>query len=503
MKKLIKISLFLLIIFGIFTRIWQFGSVPVSLYWDEVAIGLDAQSIAQTGQDINGQSWLQSFYYSYGDYKAPVYILFVSALTKVLPISETLIRLPSLLASFLSAGFLFLLVKLLSPKKSLLPLLVLTSYMLMPWSIHFSRIGMESHLSLLFLLLSVYLSVLSFKIKKPSLLIISALSVSLGIYTYISLRVIAPLIYLATFSLFKPKKLIQSKKLIVFFVIGLILITASILVLTKSSNYQVSQNYRTSNNNLLTSTSHIDKSVTSQVNPNLFISRLFHHRFIYKAQEYLINYASHFSPQFLIFIGDANLRHHSGFLGQLLIVQAILALIGLFIISKKPLKPTHLLIISLLLLSPTISSLVNEVPHASRSIYLIIPLAWLVGLGLSSLNKKILTLSLFALLINFCLFFHYYFNHYPGISASAWINPYKQAALYIKNNPTDQDIFVTNQFYQPNLYFKFYAQTTIKELSGSCPPNALCITTPDWQPETTKIISPIPNTDQLVVKQSL
>lgn len=500
MQKLIKISLLFLIFLGIIARVWQFGSIPISLYWDEVAIGLDAQSIAQTGHDINGQSWLQSFYYSYGDYKAPVYILFVSALAKVLPISETLVRLPSLLASFLSAGFLFLLVKLLSPKRSLLPLLVLTSYMLMPWSIHFSRIGMESHLSLLFLLLSIYLSVLSFKIKKPALLIFSAFSVSLGIYTYISLRVIAPLIYLATFSLFKPKKSFRSLS---HFVIGLVIIVGSTLLLTQSPSYQASQNYRTSNNNLLTSTSHIDKSVASQVNPNLFISRLFHHRYLYKAEEYLVNYASHFSPQFLIFTGDANLRHHSGFLGQLLIVQSIFALIGLFIILKKPIKTTHLLIISLLLLSPTISSLVNEVPHASRSIYLIIPLAWLVGLGLNLLNKKILTLSLFALLINFCLFFHYYFNHYPKISALAWINPYKQAALYIKNNPTNQDIYVTNNFYQPNLYFKFYANQNIKELSSFCPPNALCITTPDWQPENTKTISVIPNTNQLVIKQAL
>jgi dolichyl-phosphate-mannose-protein mannosyltransferase len=503
MKKLINISLFLLIFLGIIARVWQFGSIPVSLYWDEVAIGLDAQSIAQTGLDINGRSWLQPIYYSYGDYKAPVYILLTSLLAKILPVSEILVRLPSLIAGLLSGGLLFLLVRLLSPKKSLLPLLVLTSYMLMPWSVHFSRIGMESHLSLLFLLLSAYLSVLSFKFNKPSLLILSALPISLGIYTYISLRVIGPIIYLTTYALYKTKKLNQPKKPLAFFIIGAILITASILVLTKSPNYQVSQNYRISNNNLLTSTSYIDKSVESQVNPDLFISRLFNHRYLYKAQEYLVNYASHFSPQFLIFSGDSNLRHHSGFMGQLLIVQAIFLIFGLFIILKSPLKPTNLLIIIWLLLSPAISSLVNEVPHASRSIYLIIPLAWLVGLGLNSLNKKILPLSLFALLINFCLFFHYYFNHYPRISALAWVNPYKQAALYIKNNPTDQDIYVTNQFYQPNLYFKFYANQNIKELSNSCPPNALCITTPDWQPENTKTIFTIPNTNQLVVKQSL
>jgi len=369
----------------------------------------------------------------------------------------------------------------------------------MPWSIHFSRIAMESHLSMFLLLLSVYLAILSSYSKKPWLLLLSALSASLGIYTYISLRVIVPIMHLITFILFNKK----SKKSLIYFLFGILLITASIIFLIKSPNYQASQDYRLSNDNLITSTTHIEKSVAAQTNPNLLISRIINHRYLYKLEDYTTNYLSHFSAQFLLFTGDQNLRHHSGFGGQLLLVQGIFLILGLFALFTKVNKKTRYLIISWLLLSPIISALVNEVPHASRSIYLIIPLAWLVGLGLSQLKPKLLYISLLALLINLFLFSHYYFNHCPQASLEAWVNPYKQAALFIKDNPSNKDIYVTNQFYQPGLYFKFYAGKQIKELSNTCPQNALCITTPEWQSEITSLVSTIPGTTQLVIKQSL
>jgi len=65
--------MWLLIILGILARLWQFGQVPNSLYWDEIAIGLDARALIQTGRDLSGQFWLQTLFVSYGDFKAPVF----------------------------------------------------------------------------------------------------------------------------------------------------------------------------------------------------------------------------------------------------------------------------------------------------------------------------------------------------------------------------------------------------------------------------------------------
>ncbi|MFH0943434.1 MAG: hypothetical protein V1810_04650, partial [Candidatus Beckwithbacteria bacterium] len=253
MKKVLTIFLFSLGLLGLAARFWQFGNIPVSLYWDEAAIGLDARSLLTTGKDLNGQSWLQPLFISYGDYKAPVYIWLTTLLGKFLSVSELTVRLPSLLASL---GVAWLLFKWLGP-------FVAISYLIMPWSLLFSRIGFESHLSLFWLVLAIYL-VISKK------LILASFAVILGIYTYVSLRFSAPSLFILTFLLYSRTKLKQ-------FLLGLALIGLSIMILVKSPFYAASQQYRLSNDNLITSTER--KPV--------------------KIKKFLINYSSYFDPQFL------------------------------------------------------------------------------------------------------------------------------------------------------------------------------------------------------------
>ena len=499
--------MWLLVLLGLFARLWRFGQVPVSLYWDEVAIGLDARSLVEIGKDINGQPWLQALFRSYGDYKAPVYIWLTTLFGKIFSVSQLTIRLPSLLASLATAYLLYKLVKLVSSKNSKLPLYTLASFLIMPWSIHFARIGMESHLSLFWLTLSTYLIIYSAKKNRPFYLLFAAIASSFGIYSYISLRLIAPILFISTFLFYHLSKL-KSRLFPLLF--SLIIILVSLFVLTRSPGYSASQQYRLSNNNLVRSTTHIFKSaVALKGQEHSLLARVFHHRYLYKAREYLTNYFSYLDPQFLVLSGDPNLRHNSGFGGQILPLQGILLIIGLLSLIKYS-KPETYLLITWLLLSPTVAALVNETPHASRSIYMIIPLAWLIGLGIDRLIKafpkkikltRILLITVLA--INLSTFLHDYFSHYPQRSAFSWLNPYKQAALYIKNNSTTKPIYVTSKFYQPGLYFSFYANQEIKALPSNCPPESLCIASPDWQPDTTQKISDIPNTDKLVIKQAL
>jgi 4-amino-4-deoxy-L-arabinose transferase-like glycosyltransferase len=63
-------------------RFYQLGQNPVSLYWDEAAIAVDAYSISQTGRDMNNHHWLQPVLGSYGDFKAPVLIWLTSISVK-------------------------------------------------------------------------------------------------------------------------------------------------------------------------------------------------------------------------------------------------------------------------------------------------------------------------------------------------------------------------------------------------------------------------------------
>lgn len=417
--------MWLLIILGILARIWKFGQVPNSLYWDEIAIGLDARALLQTGKDLVGNSWFQPLFVSYGDYKAPVYIWLVTLFGSIFSVSEWVIRLPSLMASFGTAWIIF----------KLFGRWAAVSFLIMPWAIHFSRIGFESHLSLFWLTLMVWLI-----FKKNWWAALAGVS---GIYSYISLRLIVPVLFI----------LFAWKKGIKYWLSGLLIMGLGILMLTSSPNYAASQQYRLSNDNLITST--LSKPA--------------------KARQFLSNYFDFFEPKFLIFNGDPNLRHHSGFGGELLIIQGLLVIVGLMA------NPNRLMLLWLLL-SPVVAALVNETPHASRAIYMIVPLAYLAGLGWQKLvkNKWLSWLIIAGLTINLLVYLHDYFGHYPKRSELAWIKPYKDLAM----NPPPPPVYISPKLYKPELYFAFYQNdlSLLKEnpkfyyyLPGVCPEGAICV----------------------------
>lgn len=413
-----------LVILGIFGRLWQFGAIPDSLYWDEIAIGLDARSILQTGKDLVGNSWLQPFFVSYGDFKAPVYIWLVTLFGRFFSVNEWVIRLPSLLASFGTGWLIY----------KLFGRLAAVSFLIMPWALHFSRIGFESHLSLFWLTLMVWLV-----LKKNYL---AALAGVAGIYSYISLRLMAPVLFLS----------FAWKKGVKYWMTGLLIMGLGILMLTSSPQYAASQQYRLSNDNLITST--LSKPE--------------------KARQFLSNYFDFFEPEFLLGRGDPNLRHHSGFGGELLLIQGLLVIVGL---TANPDK----LMLVWLFLAPAVAALVNETPHASRAIYMIVPLAYLAGLGWQRLaRKKSAWVIPLVLGINFLIYAHDYFIHYPARSADNWIRPYKEAA----QKQYDRPVYISSRLYKPELYFAFY-QNDLSLLKSNdrfyyyvpavCPAEAICL----------------------------
>lgn len=464
-KKKEPLVLALIVLVGVFLRFFQFGSNPASLYWDEAAIALDARSISETAKDINGESWFQPILISYGDFKAPILIWLASLSVKVFGMNPFAIRLPVALFSVLSIYVIYLLIKeLLSfndtlvRRYKLLPILTASILSISPWSVHFGRIAFESSLSVSFLSIALLFFVKAIK-SKGFYFLISTLFAALATYTYYSLRLIIPLFCLGLIILFLKK--IKTKK---FLVIGsMLFFVLAMIPILKSPYYEASQAYRLNNNNLINHQQAIAESsrYLEKYNSSL-VSRLLYHRYVFVARDFVINMSTHFTPSFLFFKGDSNLRHHSGFSGEFLLVSLPFYLVGLFLLFKNIKTKLSIFLLFFMILSPIPAAMVYEVPHASRAIYLVVPFVTLIAWGINEcflLKKKVISaVIILAFLINATIFYADYFTNYAKRSSEAWLYSYNQAASYIKDHYQEfSDIKISERYWFPNIfvYYQF------------------------------------------------
>src|SRR5687767_8336851 len=98
--KLLKfeiILLLLIVILGLFLRVYKIDSVPPGLTWDEAALGYNAYSISQTLKDEYG-NFLPLTLTSFGDYKPAFYAYLIIPFMLILGLTEIAVRLPSVLA---------------------------------------------------------------------------------------------------------------------------------------------------------------------------------------------------------------------------------------------------------------------------------------------------------------------------------------------------------------------------------------------------------------------
>lgn len=460
------IILSLIILIGGILRLYQLGQNPASMYWDEVSIGLEAYSVAHTGKDTNGLPWLQSVFPAYGDYKAPVLIWLVTPLVKIFDLSPAIIRLPSAILGILSILIMYFLVKQIitfdkkiADNYSTLPLISALIVAIIPWSTHFSRIAFESNISVFFLLLSILFFIYGIK-KSGVYLVFSSLAAILGVYSYYSLRVIFPILFLIIGIVFIKqlwnKKLYTITAIILFIILNIPVFT--------SRFYSESQKYRAGDYSLL-SNFHIIQESSSYLDTyqSSFWSKITYHRIWFILRDVLANYFSHFDINFLFVKGDqTTLRQHSGYGGEFFIILLPFFLIGLYFLVKNIKSKLSSITLALFFTSPIAAAFKYEVPNSSRSIYLFIPISIIISIGLIQFIKQLknrllkqFTLLVVIMLISVNALFFYldYFIDYPKKSAKEWLYPNTQAAKYYQKNYLEYPkVLITEYFWLPQLY---------------------------------------------------
>jgi 4-amino-4-deoxy-L-arabinose transferase-like glycosyltransferase len=505
MKKLFTlwfpIGFILIILLAIVIRFSQLTSVPPSLYWEEAALGYDAFSILKTGKDHHGHPFPVVAFESFGDYKPSLYFYAIVPFIAVLNNPELAVRMPSATAGVLIvigvgciAFSLFKKNGTSLEKACLAQLLAMLVTAVSPWAIQFSRAGWEVNLATCLLLWGVYFGIFH-ETKQKWLKLLAYFLLGLSMYTYHAARIIAPFLALGVMLLdwqeqglpfgFDYKKLKKHQNTIVrIFITGcfFLLLVAPLLVAAKNKETQ----QRFAETSIFADGQQVILSNRyRELAHNIPLSNLFFHRYVFATELFIANYLKHFDLSFLFVSGDQNLRHSIQFFGLLYPVEAFFLAAGFITLLQQKNKYTVVLLFWLLIgILP--AALTKATPHALRILPTLPVFLVLVTLGILRISdellaqlkkKKILKIEKFLIggvvllyLIQFSVFWRYYYFVYPKIAAGEWQYGYKQLISSIAQlrvqQPTQQ-FFITREYGRPAMYYWFFTQTDPRQVQAA------------------------------------
>ncbi len=503
-KPLFWISFTVIIFFALFIRLYKLGDVPVSLYWDEMAMYVDVKSVIQTGQDMFGRPWYQLIYPSYGDFKLPVYIWTAILSAKVFGLSEWSLRLPSVLAGIGTIIVVGLLARLefsslfvTDERKSsskrfafsaseLLQLLTMSAVAFAPWSIMFSRTAFEGHLGQFLFAVSVW-SILASR-KNAKLLLLAPVFGALATYAYFSVRFVWVVVFLFSTLLvhFRVKKMSMSEWKKLFLLIGapFLLYFLLLIPMLRSPLYKDANRFRLGTDSVLNKDYVLQSNIYREMGGNSRLDRvLFNSKFL-MLEELFKNYGANTSPNFMFVTGDPNLRHGTGQHGLFLLIFLPFFFYGVVsVFQRKKLLGVFLIVWWLVALLP--ASVPLNVPHALRSLNALVPLSLFIGLGMTmsilhwrefvtqitrpKTQSKFffiggLTVLFVIIIFSVVQFLYFYFTVYPKLSAKDWQDGYKQVAqaIYAErlNNESILIVPFDDRFY---LWLMGYGPYTAKD----------------------------------------
>lgn len=373
MKK--NIFLIAIIALGFFIRFYRLGEAPAGLYLDEAAQGYNAYSILKTGRDEFGE-FFPIVFRSFADFKTPVYIYLIVPLIPVFGLTPFTVRFPSFFFSVLTLPLIYLLLRKLLPKSApSAALALLTALMLAisPWHTLFGRTNFECNVALFFLLLAIYSFYLA--LKKPSLLILSAIFFAITIPAYHSQRLIVPLMLLLLFV--RHRHLLMSPSHRRFsvgaFMLGLLLSLPTLSIMTTPGFLA-----RAATLNIFTQipSGHLgwyQGPLASLINARWYLT----------TKEFFSLYLSYFSPRNLFLLGDYGPRSSFPDLATLFTWQYPFYLYGLYrLVVEKKLGEARFFILALLLISPLPAAVTRDPFTTIRALPMVIPLSLVVSLGL-------------------------------------------------------------------------------------------------------------------------
>jgi len=405
-----KLILSAILLFSFIFYSYKLSSVPSSVYVDEAVTGYNAYSILKTGKDENGKI-LPIYFRYFNAYSPGLYTYSIIPLVKFFGLNTFSIRLLSAISGVFSVYIFYLLVNIFlkSENKSLIAALF---YSILPWTLFNSRLGYEVMYAAVIFNTGVY-----FLYKKlPNISNIGLLLISLSTYTSHNQRYLAPLFIIGYFVIIKKPKI---KTLLILLI--------------------------------------------SQI-PNLvlvFTPAFWVKNSVFSVKHILLQFITYISPKTLFFeLPDIDQQHLIPKISILYWWMVIPLFLGLKKLSPKISKEYRLLIFwAIISLVP--ASLTGEFISIQRALPFLFPVAIIISLGLTQINKILL---LIAFPYSLFLLIRSYFFFLPNEQYLAWNYGYQQVSEFSLSH-SQESILVDNsrnvrnyilplfyQKYDPRLY---------------------------------------------------
>mgnify|MGYP000975928363 FL=1 len=182
MNLKLRLLLFLIILLGLFLRIYNLEKVPPSLFSDEVDAGYQALSFNHCLTDYFGRS-IPTHFKSIADYRTALPILSISFSQQIFGINDFSVRFPSVFFGTLSILIFYFIGKNIFKSESSGLILAFISS-INPWLIHYSRTAFEVSAMLFVILLSIYFWLIFLKKQKYYFLILCFVALLSSAYIY-------------------------------------------------------------------------------------------------------------------------------------------------------------------------------------------------------------------------------------------------------------------------------------------------------------------------------
>lgn len=192
-----SVGLLLLILVAALLYGSRLEEAPIHVHYDEVLLGLEAYSIAQTGRDTNGRVFPLYFQVHTNVWYQPVPIYFGAALLTLLPLSDTAIRLSTVAVALTNIALIYVVALHLFNRRSFA---LLSAALLTLTPAHFihARIAVDYLHPVPFMLVWVLCLLRYGRGGRTWLLFAGTSSLGIGFYSYIASVLLMPLYLVVT-----------------------------------------------------------------------------------------------------------------------------------------------------------------------------------------------------------------------------------------------------------------------------------------------------------------